>query len=31
MEWAIMHKRELHRVWKQAIEHRVLDKIKPLR
>lgn len=31
IEWATIHQDELHKVWKQAMNHQTLDKIEPLK
>jgi len=31
IEWATMHQEELKKVWQQAMEHKKLDKIEPLK
>ncbi|MEO0079566.1 MAG: DUF4160 domain-containing protein [candidate division WOR-3 bacterium] len=31
MEWANLHRAELHRVWNQAMAHQPLDSIEPLK
>jgi hypothetical protein len=31
IEWASMHKEELKKVWKQAVNYQKLDKIEPLK
>jgi hypothetical protein len=31
IEWATIHQEELHKVWQQAMNHQILDKIEPLK
>jgi len=31
IEWATMHQKELKKIWQQAMEHKKLNKIEPLK